>query len=73
MGIVTVEDGRSYIKTETLHGKNSTEIYRTLSEVCGEFTVDHSTVSPWANHFHGGHVSMIQDKEGQKHQQMNEV
>jgi hypothetical protein len=41
---VTVEDQRSYIKTETLRGKNHTEIHSALSEVCGEQTVDRSTV-----------------------------
>jgi hypothetical protein len=41
---VTVEDQRSYIKIETLHGKNPTEIHSALREVCGEQTVDRSTV-----------------------------
>ena len=42
---VTISDQRSYIKIETLHGKNPTEIHGALSEVCGEFTVEHSMVS----------------------------
>ena len=44
-GTVTISDQRSYIKTETLRGKSSTEIHCVLSDVCGEFTVDQSTVS----------------------------
>ena len=48
----------SYIKIKTLRGKNSTEIHGVLSEVCDEFTVEHSTVSRWANHFRGGCVSI---------------
>jgi len=43
-GTVTVEDQRSYIKTETLCGKNPTEINSALREVCGVQTVDRSTV-----------------------------
>ena len=75
LGTVTTLDQRSYIKIETLHGKNPTEIHGTLSEVCGEFTVDLSTVSRWANHFCGGCVSIDNDprQEGQEHQQMKEV
>ena len=33
-----------------------------MSEVCDEFTVEHSTVSRWANHFHGGYVSIDNDQ-----------
>ena len=50
---VTVSDQRSYIKIETLRDKNSTEIHGALSEVCGEFTLDLSTVSRSANRFSG--------------------
>ena len=46
---------------ETLCGKNSTKIHSALSEVCGEFTVDHSTVSHWANRFCGGCESKDND------------
>ena len=42
---VTISDQRSYIKIETLRGKNPTEIHGALSEVCVEFTVNRSTVS----------------------------
>ena len=42
-----------------MHGKNPTEIHGGLSEVCGEFTVDRGTVSPWANRFRG--VYLITD------------
>ena len=41
---MTISDQKSYIKIETLHGKNPTEIHDALSEVCGDFTVDHDTV-----------------------------
>jgi hypothetical protein len=38
-GIVTVEDQRSYIKIETLRGKNPTEIHSALREVCGDYQI----------------------------------
>ena len=43
-GTVMVEDQRSDIKIETLRGKTPTEIHSVLREVCGEQTVDRSTV-----------------------------
>jgi transposase len=52
-GTVTVEDQRSYIKTETFHSA--------LHEVCGEQTVDCSTVSSWASRFREGHVTINDD------------
>ncbi|PSN43215.1 hypothetical protein C0J52_17263 [Blattella germanica] len=55
-GTVTVEDQRSYIKIETLRGKN-----RALSEVCGELTVDRSTVSRWVHRFRVGRMSIDDD------------
>ena len=60
---------------ETLRGKNPREIHGALSEVCGEFTVDLTTVSRWANRFYGGCVNkiMTQEQEGWEHQQMKEV
>ena len=58
---VILSDQRSYIKIETLFGKNPTEIHGALSEVCGEFTVNSSTVSRWANHFRGGCVCIDSD------------
>ena len=60
-GTVTVEDQRSYIKIETLRSKNPTEIHSALREVCGEQTVDHSTVSHWATHFREGRVRINDD------------
>ena len=57
---VTISDQRSYIKIENFHG-HLTEIHGALSEVCGEFTEDQSTVSRWANRFHGGCVSTYND------------
>ena len=61
LGTVTFSDQRSYIKIETLRGKNPTEIHSDLSEVCGEFTADHRTVSHCANRFRGGCVSIDND------------
>ena len=60
-GTVTISVQRSYIKIKTLRGKNPPEMHGALSEVCGEFTVDRSTVSLWANRFRGGCVSMDND------------
>ena len=60
-GTVMVEDQRSYIKIETLRGKNPTEIHSALHEVCSEQTVDRSTVSHWATRFHEGRVSINDD------------
>ena len=55
-GTVIISDQRSYIKIETLRGKNPREIHGAMSEVCGEFTVDHRTATRWAKRFHGGCV-----------------
>ncbi|PSN55818.1 hypothetical protein C0J52_02471 [Blattella germanica] len=60
-GTVTVEDQRSYIKIETLRGKNPREIHRALSEVCGELTVDRSTVSRWVHRFRVGRMNIDDD------------
>jgi hypothetical protein len=57
-GTVMVEDQKSYIEIETLHGKNPTEIQNALREVCGRHTVDRSTVSCWSTHFHDGRVTI---------------
>ena len=46
------------LKIETLRNKNPTEIHGAVNDVCGEFTVDRSTVSRWANRFRGGCVSI---------------
>ena len=59
-GIVTISDQRLYSKIKTSPGKNLIEIHGALSEVCGEFTVDSSTVSRWANRFRGIFVSIRQ-------------
>jgi hypothetical protein len=58
---VTVDDQRSYIKIENLRAKNPTEIHIALCEVCGEQTVDRSTVSCWATRFHEGCVTINDD------------
>jgi hypothetical protein len=42
---VTVENQRLCIKIETSRGKNPTEIYNALREVCSELTGNRSTVS----------------------------
>ena len=60
-GTLIISDQRSCIKMETLRVKNHMEIHGVLSEVCDEFTVDHSTVSRWANRFCGGCVSRVND------------
>ena len=60
-GTVTISDQRSYINIESLRSKNPTEIHGALSEVCGEFTSDPSTISRWANHFRDGCVSIDND------------
>ena len=60
-GSMTILNQRSCIKIETLRGKNPIEIHSALSEVCGEFTVERSTVSRWANRFRGGCVSIGSD------------
>jgi hypothetical protein len=71
-GTVTVEDQRSYIKIETLRGKNPTDIHSALREicdgqtvdrstVCGELTVDRSTVFSWATRFLEGRVTISDD------------
>ena len=61
LSTVTISDQRSYMQIETLYGKNPTEIHGAFCEVCGEFTVDHSTVSRWASRFCGGCVSIGND------------
>ena len=61
LGTVTGEDQRSYIKIETLRGKTPTEIHSALREVCGEQTVDRSTVSCWATPFSEGRVTINDD------------
>jgi len=60
-GTVTVEDQRSYVKIETLRGKNPTGIHSALHKVCGEQTVDRSTVSLWDTRFREGHVATKND------------
>jgi hypothetical protein len=59
-GAVMVDDQRSFIKIETLCGKNRTEIHFALSEVCDEQTADRSTVSYWTTNFRESHVTINQ-------------
>ena len=58
---VTISDQSSYIKIETLRGKNPIGIHSSLSEICSEFTMDRSTASRWANRFRRGCVSIDKD------------
>jgi hypothetical protein len=60
-GTVMVDSQRSYIKIETVCGKNPTEIHIALREVCGEQTVDCSAVSHWAARFCEGRVTINDD------------
>jgi transposase len=60
-GTVTVEDQRSYVKMETLRGQTPTEIHSALHEVCGEQTVDRSSVCRWATRFREGRVTINDD------------
>ena len=63
---MTISDPRSYMKIETLRDKNPPEIHSALSEGCGEFTVDHSTVSRQANRFRGACVGIDNDPRSGK-------
>ena len=65
-GSVTISDQRSYSKIETLRDKNPTEIHSALCEVCGEFTVESSTASRWANRFRSGCMSIDNDQKDQE-------
>lgn len=58
---VTNLDQRSYIKIETLRGRTPTEIYNALREVCGDTTVNRSTISRWASKFKAGQESIKDD------------
>jgi hypothetical protein len=60
-GTVTVENQRSYIKTETLRSKNPREINIFLREDCGEQTVDRSIVSRSATRFRERRVIINDD------------
>ena len=60
-GTVMVEKQRSYIKIETLRGKNPAEIHGALREVCGKQTVDRNTASRWATRFREGRVTINDD------------
>jgi transposase len=60
-GTVTVEDQKSYIKIETLSGKDSTGIHSTLRGFGGEQTVHRSIVSHWATRFREGRVTINDD------------
>ena len=72
---VSISVQRSYIKINTLHRKNPTEINGALSEFCGDFTVDRSMVSRCANLFVVvvWACTITQGQEGREDQQMKEV
>jgi len=60
-GTVTVEDQRSYIKTETLRGKTQQK----FTVLCVKFVVNRQwtiVVSRWANRFSEGHVTINDDQ-----------
>jgi transposase len=59
-------DQRSYIKVETLRGKNPTEIPNALHKVCGDSVVDRSMVSRWASRFREGRVSIQDDPRSER-------
>lgn len=75
--LLSVENQRLYIKTETLCSKNLTEINNALDEVCYVHTIDPSIVSRWTTHFREVPILSILNDDlrlGQsKHQQMNKV
>jgi len=54
---VTTQDQSSYIKIESLRGKNPTEITTALKEVCGGSTADWSIIARWASRFRDGRVA----------------
>ena len=58
---ISLSDQRSYIKIETLRGKNPTKIRGALHEVCGDSVVDRSTVSRYASRVREGQVSIQDD------------
>jgi len=58
---ISRSDQRSYIKIETLRGKNPTEIHNALHKVCGDSVVDFSTVSRSASRFREGKRSIQDD------------
>jgi len=58
---ILLSDQQSYIKIETLQGKNPTEIHNALHEVCGDSVVHRSTMSRWTSHFREGQVSIQDD------------
>jgi hypothetical protein len=55
---ISCSDHQSYIKTETLQGKNPTQIHNALHEVCRDSVVDCSMMSQWASRFCEGRVSI---------------
>jgi hypothetical protein len=57
---ITRSDQRSYIKIESLRGKNPIEIHNPLHDVWGDSVVDRSTVSRWASRFREGGRASIQ-------------
>jgi transposase len=56
-GKITVMDQRSYIKIETLRGITPTQIYESR-EVCGDSTVDRSTIFRWSQRFREGRIAV---------------
>jgi len=65
-GQISCSDQQSYIKIETLQGKNPTEIHNALHEVCGNSVVDRSIVARWAFRFREGRVSIQDDPRSER-------
>jgi transposase len=57
-GKITVMDQRLYVKIKTLRGIMPTQIYESLREVCGDYTVDRSTISRWSQRFCEGRIAV---------------
>jgi hypothetical protein len=58
---VSHSDQLSYIKTETLRGKNPTKIHNAFYEAYGDSVVDRRMESQWASDFCEGRVSIQDD------------
>jgi hypothetical protein len=58
---ISHSDQLSYIKLETLGGKNPTNIHNALHAVCRVSVVDHRMVSQWASRFREARVSIQDD------------
>jgi hypothetical protein len=62
-GKITVMDQQSYFKIDTLRGITPTQIYESLREVCGDSTVDCSTISQWSQRFREGRIAVKDNQD----------